>query len=116
MVSAFITTEDFTKYCRQVYFATEDFSLVTFIIVNGGLYYLLLEKHILEEDETAAAGFLSYQNLCQDNLKTALANLPLFLPARIDSIQALLLGVRASPPSPKPLLIRVTLQANPTRA
>lgn len=94
IVGTFMAVEDFTDHCRKVYFATEDFSLVTFIIVNCGLYYLFQAKHIMDDNEAAASDFLRYQLICRDNLETALANLPLFMPATAHSIQALLLGVR----------------------
>lgn len=94
LVCAFISIEEFTEYCRKIYFATEDFTLVTFIIVNSGLYYLFQDKHVLDDEETATSEFLRYQLMCRDNLEVALMNLPLLIPARIDSIRALILGVR----------------------
>lgn len=96
LVSTFVALDEFVESCRRVYFATEDFSLVTFIIVNSGLYYLFQDKHILDDNEAATSDILKHQLICRDNLETALSNLPLLMTARPDSIQALLLGVRAS--------------------
>lgn len=96
LICAFIATEDFTESCRRVYFATEDFSLATFIVVNAGLYYLFLEKYIMIEEKNKvglASEYLAYHHLCRDNLETGLANLSLFLPPKMETIEALLLGV-----------------------
>lgn len=91
MSCSFITIEDFTESCRKVYFATEDYSIAIFIIVNAGLYYLFQEKSII--DESKSEEYLKYHYLCRDNLETALANLPLLLPPRREMVEALLLGV-----------------------
>ena len=93
LICAFIAVEDFIESCRKVYFATEDFSVATFIIVNAGLYYLFQEKSVL--DEARSAEFIEYHYLCRDNLETALSNLPLLMPPRMDTIEALMLGVRS---------------------
>lgn len=94
MSCTFITVEDFIEWCRKVYFATEDYSIATFIIVNAGLYYLFQEKSVT--DESRGNEYLEYHYLCRDNLETALANLPLLLPPRREMIEALLLGVCVS--------------------
>lgn len=93
LICAFIAIEDFIESCRKVYFATEDFSVATFIIVNAGLYYLFQEKSVV--DEARSAEFIEYHYLCRDNLETALASLPLLMPPRMDTIEALMLGVRS---------------------
>jgi hypothetical protein len=66
---------------------------MTWGIVNAGLYFLFQERASLAEDERRGP-LLEYQSLCRDNLETALANLPLLMPARKESIEVLLLGVR----------------------
>lgn len=77
-----------------MYFATEDFSLSTFIVVNAALYYLFQEKYIImDENRGTAAEYLAYHHMCRDNLETALANLPFFMPPNKETIEALLLGV-----------------------
>ncbi len=95
MSCAFVTVEDFTDSCRQVYFATDEYSTATFIIVNAGLYYLFQERS--DMDESKSEEYLRYHYLCRDNLETALANLPLLLPPRKETIEALLLGVSGIP-------------------
>jgi hypothetical protein len=103
LICAFIAVEDFTDSCRKVYFATDDFSLTTFIVVNAGLYYLFQEKFIMNENDAAAAECMSYHHMCRDNFETGLANLPFFLPPKMESVEALLLGagyaIEASRPS-----------------
>ena len=82
-----------------MYFATDDFSLMSWGVVNAGLYFLLQEKAALvsgaQRDE-----LLEYQSLCRDNLETALTNLPLLMPARKECIEVLLLGACPSQPIP----------------
>lgn len=91
LIAAFITIEEFTESCRKVYFATEDYSLATFILVNAGLTYLFMEKAMTATD-TKSAELLRHHYTCRDNLETALSNLPLLMPARIETIKALILG------------------------
>lgn len=77
----------------MVYFPTDDFSDSAFIIVNAGLYYLFLEQHTLTDNEVVKEEFVSYLHTCRVNLETALANVSLFMSAKIETVQALLLGV-----------------------
>lgn len=84
---------DFSSLCRNVYFPTEDFSQATFAIVNSGLYNLFMEQYSLEEDSAKRAEYQEYALMAQANLETCLANLPLFLSAKIENVQTLLLGV-----------------------
>ncbi|KAK4124809.1 hypothetical protein N657DRAFT_712128 [Parathielavia appendiculata] len=90
-ICTFIAAENFAERCSKVYFATDDYSLMTWGVVNAGLYFLLQEKASLAEGAQRAQ-LLEYQSLCRDNLETALVNLPLLLPARKESIEVLLLG------------------------
>ncbi|KAK3311542.1 uncharacterized protein B0T15DRAFT_549129 [Chaetomium strumarium] len=90
-ICTFVATENFPERCSKVYFATEDYSLMTWGIVNAGLYFLFQERASLAEGAQRAQ-LLEYQSLCRDNLETALANLPLLMPARKESIEVLLLG------------------------
>jgi hypothetical protein len=79
----------------MVYFPTEDFTDATFIIVNAGLYYLFLEQHSLTTDNKVLKDeFASHLYTSRVNLETGLANMSLFMSVRIETVQALLLGVR----------------------
>ncbi|SPO02605.1 related to C6 transcription factor [Cephalotrichum gorgonifer] len=99
---SFLSVEEFADYCRRVYFATKDFSPCLFIIVNAGLYYLFLE--MLESDGGQAVKYLEYVNMCRDNLETGCANLSMFLSARRENIEALLLGANWAVEMGKPIL------------
>jgi len=85
---------DFSSLCRMVYFATEDFSDATFVIVNAMLYNLFMEQHSLATEPVARDEYHSYMQMCRANLETSLANTPLFLSSKVENVQALLLGVR----------------------
>ncbi|KAK0655189.1 hypothetical protein B0T16DRAFT_450919 [Cercophora newfieldiana] len=82
---------DFTEWCRMVYFADEDYSLTIFALVNGGLYYIMQERAAFAEGEEQAE-MLRWMEMCRDNFETAMANLPLLMPARRESIQVLVLA------------------------
>lgn len=91
-VCCFMAVENFAEACRRVYFALEDFSQATFIIVNAGLYYLFQEKSVTAESPAAVREYTGYFQLCRANLETGLANLKFFLGASMETIEALLLG------------------------
>lgn len=76
-----------------MYFAIKDYTLATFIIVNGGLYYVFEERALNELNEERRTEYLKYRDLCVSNLATILGNLNPFMPARLENIKALLLGV-----------------------
>lgn len=91
----FITVEEFTEYCRRVYFATQDFPPAIFIVVNNGLHYLFLEKIGPDTPETHISQYRRCADMCRDNLETGLANFNPFPTARRENIEALLAGVRS---------------------
>ncbi|KAJ4298382.1 hypothetical protein N0V88_003412 [Collariella sp. IMI 366227] len=90
-ICTFIATDNFPERCSKVYFATEDYSLMTWGIVNAGLYFLFQERASLAQGAQRTQ-LLEYQCLCRDNLETALSSLPLLMPPRKESIEVLLLG------------------------
>lgn len=92
-IALFLVSEDFRDRCRKVYFKTEDYTCCTYVIVNAALYYLFLEQSFTTEDAERRTAFTEYSQICQSNLDTALGNLPMFLPARCETIEALQLGV-----------------------
>jgi hypothetical protein len=47
----------------------------------------------MDENSGMAAEYLAYDHMCRDNVETALANMPFFLPPKMETIEALLLGV-----------------------
>ncbi|KAK1596980.1 fungal-specific transcription factor domain-containing protein [Colletotrichum navitas] len=92
LACSFLDVEDLAELCRKIYFCTDNFADTTFVIVNGALFYLFMEQAYLAPDAEAREEFERYQHICQSNLETALACLPLMLPAKTESIEALLLA------------------------
>ncbi|KAK2054590.1 fungal-specific transcription factor domain-containing protein [Colletotrichum caudatum] len=92
LACSFLDVDDLAELCRKIYFCTDNFADTTFIIVNGALFYLFMEQAYLAPDTEAREEFERYQHICQSNLETALACLPLMLPAKRESIEALLLA------------------------
>lgn len=96
LITCFISIDEFANMCQKVYFAMEDYSESTFIVVNAGLYYVFCELSHGDEAEETRAEYSRYSKLCQSNLETSLAYLNLFQPANIHNIEALLLGATYS--------------------
>ncbi|KAH7136670.1 hypothetical protein B0J13DRAFT_449759 [Dactylonectria estremocensis] len=88
----FVGVADFSSLCRIVYFPTEDFSDSAFAIVNAGLYYMFLEQHSFAPDIATKGEYESYIQICRVNLETALANMSLFMPNKVETVQSLILG------------------------
>lgn len=87
----FIDFEQFNDMCRKVYFATEDYSLSTFALVNGGLFYLFREiTSVQGKDVPEAAENVA---LCRANLEYAISHFNIFMAPTKENLQALLLGV-----------------------
>ncbi|TDZ30973.1 putative transcriptional regulatory protein [Colletotrichum trifolii] len=89
---SFLDVDDLAELCRRVYFCTDTFADTTFIIVNGALFYLFMEQAYHATEAPAREEFERYQHTCQTNLETALVCLPLILPAKVESIEALLVA------------------------
>ncbi|KAI6321217.1 hypothetical protein MCOR30_007993 [Pyricularia oryzae] len=89
---AFLDMEEFIGLCKNVYFATEEFSEATFIIVNAGLYHMFASEFDATDDEGLREQYCAYEDQCQSNLDAAFLRLPLCLPATMMNIKALLFG------------------------
>lgn len=89
----FTGINDFDALCRIVYFPYDHFPDSTFVIVNAGLYYLFLEQHAAASDKATKDEFEPFIHFCRVNLETALANMSLFMSAKLETIQALFIGV-----------------------
>jgi hypothetical protein len=72
-----------------VYFAVDDYSDLDFIIANEYLSYIFAEHVVV----TGIQDYAGYSRLCSKNLQQALSRLPLLLPASMEAIAALMLGV-----------------------
>lgn len=87
----FIDFEQFNELCKKVYFATEDYSVATFTLVNGGLYHLFKGLASLQGKEFPEAS--ENVNICRTNLEYALSRFNIFTAATSENLQALLIGV-----------------------
>jgi hypothetical protein len=72
-----------------VYFAVDDYSEVDLILTNAYLSYIFSEHVIV----SGRQDYRGYCFLCRENLDNALAGLPLLLPASMEVIAVLTLGV-----------------------
>ncbi|PYH45753.1 putative C6 transcription factor [Aspergillus saccharolyticus JOP 1030-1] len=91
-VCPFLTCERLIEKCREVYFATEEFSDAAFIVVHGGLYYVIGDCIPSIADPKTRNEYQRYLRLCQTNIETALAHLSICMPARPEYIEALAIG------------------------
>jgi hypothetical protein len=89
----------FTEKCREVYFCTDDYSDAAFVISNFGIYSIFYELGSTDPDPNLREEYLSYIEMCRNNLETALANLNILMPATQESIKALAVGVSLLPSS-----------------
>lgn len=76
----------------MVYFAVDDYSEVDLILANGYLA-CAFSQHFLEYGLQDSR---KYCNICRQNLHEGLARFPLLLPASMEVIAALTLGVCGS--------------------
>ncbi|GES58084.1 fungal-specific transcription factor domain protein [Aspergillus terreus] len=87
----FIGADRLIEKCREVFFATEDFSDEAFIIANGGLYFIFAECMFGDKDNKRET-YRKCMEIARTNLHYGLANLSLLMPATADTITALALG------------------------
>lgn len=88
-VSRILPLQNFTDICRRVYFAVDYYNEIDFILANGYLHIIFTQHFI-------GSGLNNYQRhgqLCWENMERAVSQLPLLLPASMETIAALVLGV-----------------------
>ncbi|KAI1818659.1 fungal-specific transcription factor domain protein [Poronia punctata] len=88
----FIDYDHFADRCRQLYFATDEPSEASFIIVNAGLTYIFFEAFLTATDPSKRASYEKCRSMCQHNLEIALSQLNMMMPATGENIEALLMG------------------------
>ena len=93
--------EQFNDLCRRVYFATEDYTLATFILVNGGLSFLFAEVGMQKGSDSDAQ---EYFKLCRENFLYGLSRFNILTAPTVENLQALLLGVSIHPSLADPIL------------
>ncbi|ORY67589.1 fungal-specific transcription factor domain-containing protein [Pseudomassariella vexata] len=95
VVTCFTDIDAFTDKCRRIYFSTDDHDIPisTFIVVNAALNYLFFENAItITANSPEKTQLEQCCAMCQANVETALAQLPLLMPATLENIEALLMG------------------------
>ncbi|OHW97497.1 fungal specific transcription factor domain-containing protein, partial [Colletotrichum incanum] len=92
VLRCFLPSSAFIDLCRNVYFSVDDYSAVDFIIVNSGLYYLFTEYFCPNENADLQKQHLYWGSLCRNALAAAVTSLSASLSARIENVQALILG------------------------
>ena len=85
-----LPVQQFAEICRKVYFAVDDYNDIDFVLASGYLYYIFSEQFVI----SGFQGYLGYCQLCQSNVHNVFPRLPLLLPATIEVVAALTLGVR----------------------
>jgi hypothetical protein len=88
-ISQILPLQNFTDICQKVYFAVDEYSEVDFIIANAYLSYIFSEHVVV----SGISDYREYCQICRENLHDALLRLPLLLPASMEVIAALTLGV-----------------------
>ncbi|WQF78917.1 hypothetical protein CDEST_03931 [Colletotrichum destructivum] len=104
VLRCFLSSAAFIDLCRNVYFSVDDYSTTDFIIVNSGLYYLFTEYFCPVDNVHLQKQFLSWGALCRNALAAAVTSLGAGLSARVENVQALILGAAHAIEMAKPWL------------
>ncbi|KAL1846197.1 putative pyridoxal kinase [Paecilomyces lecythidis] len=86
----FLDYMKFDDMCKKVYFATEDYSMALFTLVNGGLYYLFSEVCMLRGQNSAE--FKECAAICRSNFEYTIGKFDVLTAPTLENIQALCLG------------------------
>lgn len=89
----FLEKERLTTLCEEVFEEHGDCSPPKLVKFYGALCWLFHEYSALQTNHRRADFFEKYATLCRQNLGIALSSLTLLMPATLENIQALLLGV-----------------------
>ncbi|KAL8852068.1 MAG: hypothetical protein Q9221_002998 [Calogaya cf. arnoldii] len=79
------------NYCQRVFFATEPYSIATFIVVNVSLILMLrgLSERAKQEIQICHSDLVHYLSILPKNVDVALRKLPLVSPHSMENITAL---------------------------
>ena len=93
-----IDVNDMTEYCRRVYFATEPFSIATFIIVNACLFFCSrnLDQKRRNEVPITPSEIADMKTMLPRNVDIAVRKLGLLIPHTLDNIKAIMVAVSQS--------------------
>lgn len=72
-----------------MYFAVDNYTETEYLLANGYLSYVFAEHFIATGDHRSG----EYCRMCRTNLHRTLARMPFLMPATMESIAALALGV-----------------------
>jgi hypothetical protein len=84
----------FKTLCQSVYFPTMEYSIFTWILVNGGLFFLFRdgEGDLHEKLQIERSDVVANMNMCRNNVDTAIHGLPLCVEPSLEACQAIILG------------------------
>lgn len=82
----------FEDLCRKVYFPTEPVSLGSLTLLNGIMFFILMEYKTMEHPVISQLDLDAYMELCEANLHKGLETYDLLVEPSLDNVRALLLG------------------------
>lgn len=88
-LSQILPLDQITQVCQKVYFAVDDYTEVDFVLATGYLTWLFSEYAIVKGQPK----YREYGQQCLGNLQSAITRLTLLLPATMEVIAALAVGV-----------------------
>ncbi|KAF4839867.1 hypothetical protein CGCSCA4_v010924 [Colletotrichum siamense] len=88
-----VDEQEFTEFCQRVYFAVNDYSILSWIIVNIGLFYMFLnlKRPFYAQIGVNYAIIHEYSQQLKDNIEAALQSLRLCNDPSMEACQALAL-------------------------
>ncbi|KAM0531440.1 hypothetical protein ACHAP6_007004 [Verticillium nonalfalfae] len=84
----FQSTGEFIEHLLTVY-STDQATVADHIIVNAGLYWLLVECSNIVDSQALTTEYTRQSKVCQSNLETTLSSLPFDIPSTLDMVLAL---------------------------
>lgn len=97
----FLDKKQFIDLCEEVLVQNGDCTQARLLIFYGALFYLFYEYSTMQTQHPMVNSFDQYATLCRQNLEVVLSSLNLLMPATLENIQALLLAVSISLPTPR---------------
>ncbi|OHF04290.1 hypothetical protein CORC01_00629 [Colletotrichum orchidophilum] len=92
VLRCFLTCSQFIDLCRNVYFSVDDYTSIDFIIVNSGLHYLFIEYFCPVGNSDLQKQHLAWGSMCRNALAAAVGSISAGLSAKVENVQALILG------------------------
>ena len=89
----FMTLSQFEEICKDVYQQSGKVGQGRLVIFFSTCYHLATEYSTIQTNHTSVETFQHLAGECRQNLEIALGNLNMLMPATMENVQALLLGV-----------------------